>query len=85
MHYFYVPSGGTSKFGAKCLTTKELQKRLRELGQSTEGLRNVLIKRYENHVAQEGREEMGSDEAVMPHMQIIPLWSWWMSPRAIST
>ena len=60
MDYFYVSSGGASKAGAKGLTTKEFQKRLKELGQSTEGQRNVLIKRYERHVSPEGQEEMGS-------------------------
>ena len=73
MDYYYVSSGGTSKSGAKGLTTKELQKRLRELGQSTEGQRNVSIKRYENHVAQEDQEEMGSDETAAPHASDNPM------------
>ena len=58
MDYFYVSSGGASKAGAKGMTTKEIQKRFKELGQSTEGQRNVLIKRYERHVSPEGQEEM---------------------------
>ena len=35
MGYFYVSSWGASKAGAKGMTTKEIQKRLKELGQST--------------------------------------------------
>ena len=42
MDYFYVSSGGTNKAGAKGLSTKELQKRFKELGLSAEGQRNVL-------------------------------------------
>ena len=42
------------------MTTKEPQKRLRDMGQSTEGQRNVLIKRYERYAAQEDQEEVGS-------------------------
>ena len=59
MDYFYVSSGGGSKRGAHGMTTKELQKRLRELGRFAEGQRNVLIKRYEKYVTREGQEEMG--------------------------
>ena len=45
MDYFYVSSGGTDKRGAHGMSTKELQRRLKELGKSNEGQRNVLIKR----------------------------------------
>ena len=51
MDYFYVSSGGTDKRGAHGMSTKELQMRLKELGKSNEGQRNVLIKRYERCVA----------------------------------
>ena len=54
MDYFYVSSGAGDSRGAHRLTTKELQKRLRESGQSAEGQRDVLIKRYEEHVRQGG-------------------------------
>ena len=46
------------------MTTKEFQKRLRELGRSAEGQRNVLIKRYEKYAARESQEEIGEDRAV---------------------
>ena len=48
MDYFYVsgrPKG--SHRGAKGMSTKELQKKLAEMGKSTTGQRNVLAKRYE--------------------------------------
>ena len=45
MDYFYVSSGGTDKRGAHGMSTKELQRRLKELGKSNEGQRNVFIKR----------------------------------------
>ena len=64
MDYFYVSSGGGSKRGAHGMTTKELLKRLRELGRSAEGQRNVLIKRYEKHMARENQEEIGEEGAV---------------------
>ena len=63
MDYFYVSSGGTDKRGAHGMSTKELQRRLKELGKSNEGQRNVLIKRYEKHVAQEEQETMGWEMA----------------------
>ena len=46
------------------MTTKELQKRLREFGKSAEGQRNVPIKRYEKYVAREDQEEIGEEGAV---------------------
>ena len=50
------------------MSTKELQRRLKELGKSNEGQRNVLIKRYERYVAQEEQETMGDGDAVGPHV-----------------
>ena len=55
------------------MSTKELQRRLKELGKSNEGQRNVLIKRYEKCVAQEDQEEMGDGEAVGPHASDNPM------------
>ena len=60
MDYFYVssrPAGPTG--GAQGMTTKELQKRLRELGKSTLGPRDVLMKRYQMYEGQEHQEELG--------------------------
>ena len=45
------------------MSTKELPKRLGEMGQPTEGQRNVLTKRWEKYVAQDDQEEMGVGEA----------------------
>ena len=73
MDYFYVSSGGTDKRGAHGMSTKELQRRLKELGKSNEGQRNVLIKRYEKCVAQEDQEEMGDVEAAGPHASDNPM------------
>ena len=67
MDCFYVSSGGAGKSGASGMSTKELEKRLGEMGQSTEGQRNVLIKRYEQYAAQDDQEEMGVSEAQGSH------------------
>ena len=55
------------------MSTKEFQRRLKELGKSNEGQRNVLIKRYEKYVAQEDQEEMGDGEAAGPHASDNPM------------
>ena len=55
------------------MSTKELQRRLKELGKSNEGQTNVLIKRYEKCVGQEDHEEMGDGEAVGPHASDNPM------------
>jgi len=50
MDYFYVsgrPKG--SRKGAQGMSTKELQKKLAEMGKSTTGQRNALAKRYERY------------------------------------
>ena len=57
MDYFYLskkgPSGG---IGGQALSTKELQKRLRDLGKSPKGSRSELIKRYDKEVQNEESE-----------------------------
>ena len=56
MDYFYVsgrPKG--SHRGAQGMSTKELQKKLAEMGKSTTGQRNVLAKRYERYKIITGR------------------------------
>ena len=45
------------------MSTKELQKRLKEMGKSTLGRRNVLVERYERYKAQEEAEDAGVEEA----------------------
>ena len=67
------------------MTTKELQRRLKDLGKSTEGQRNVLIKRYDKYVAQEDQEEIGNGDVAGPHASDNPMTVWWMSPRATIT
>ena len=47
--------------GAKGMSTKELQKKLAEMGKSTTGQRNVLVKRYERYKSQE-EEDVGPEE-----------------------
>ena len=41
------------------MSTNALQKRLRELGMSTLGARNVLMRRYQMYAGQELQEELG--------------------------
>ena len=63
MDYFYVSS---RKVG-HAMSTKELQKRLRELGKSDRGQRGDLIKRYEMYADVEGQEEgQSGDSADVP-------------------
>ena len=45
------------------MSTKELQKKLAEMGKSTVGQRNVLAKRYERYRSQEGEGEDLEEEA----------------------
>ena len=48
MDYFYLSKQETSqKKGAKAMSTKELQKKLRDLGKSDRGSRPELVQRYE--------------------------------------
>ncbi|MDA8582885.1 hypothetical protein N9L68_01605 [bacterium] len=53
MDYFHVPDPKSSKgAGAQCMSTKELQKRLREMGKSGLGSRLVFVQRYEREISQ---------------------------------
>ena len=57
MDYFYLSEMGMSKKkGAQAMSTKELQKRLRDMGKSDRGTRPVLVERYERATAAEGPE-----------------------------
>ena len=49
--------------GAQAMSTKELQSKLRELGKSARGQRPVLVRRYEQAVPEEEREECAPQEA----------------------
>ena len=57
MDYLYLskrgPGGGT---GGQALSTKELQKKLKELGKSPKGSRSELIKKYDKEVQHEESE-----------------------------
>ena len=62
MDYFYVSSRpdrarGAPKVEAQTMSTKELQKRLRNMGKSDKGQRSVLIERYERYAREEEQEE----------------------------
>ena len=62
MDYFYVSSKrGEPRKGAQGMSTKELKKRLTDIGKSAEGARNVLIKRYENCEVDEEHERPQED------------------------
>ena len=64
MDYFYLSKKETSeKKGAKAMSTKELQRKLRDLGKSDKGSRPELVQRYERYAPQEEQEERGSSSA----------------------
>ena len=46
------------KKGAKAMSTKELQRKLRDLGKSDRGSRPELVQRYERYAPQEEQEEL---------------------------
>ena len=58
MDYFYVSS---RKVG-HALSTKELQKRLREMGKSDKGQRGALMRRYEMYADLEDQDGPGGSE-----------------------
>ena len=63
MDYFYLSNKEmTMRKGAQAMSTKELQSKLRELGKSTRGQRPVLVRRYEEVVPEEEREEGAPQE-----------------------
>ena len=54
MDYFYLSKRETSqKQGAKAMSTKELQRKLRDLGKSDRGSRPELVQRYEKYAPKE--------------------------------
>ena len=76
MDYFYVSS---RKVG-HALSTKELQKRLREMGKSDKGQRGALMRRYEMYAdledqdeAQAGVEQEGAGSRQAPHAAERPM------------
>ena len=70
MDYFHLSDPRSNKgAGAKGMSTKELQKRLRELGRSERGPRPVLVRRYERgisngeHEGEDVGDGQGADRA----------------------
>ena len=62
MDFFYVSSRqGETRKGVQGMSTKELKKRLKEMGKSAEGARNELIKRYERCEVEEDHERPQED------------------------
>ena len=62
MDCFYVSSRpgrgrGAPRAGAQEMSTKELQKKLLDMGKSARGQRSVLIERYERYAREEDQEE----------------------------
>ena len=57
MDYFYLSNRSPGdKKGVKSMSTRELQRRLREIGKSDRGSRQDLVRRYEREVPQEERD-----------------------------
>ena len=74
MDYFYVSSqrAGPRK-GVRGMSTKEIKRKLAEIGRSTEGPRNVLVKRYEKFVNHEDRERASEEETQGAHASESPI------------
>ena len=58
MGYFYLSKRGPGRgTGGQAMSSKELQKRLREIGKSFRSSRSELIKRYDREVQSEEKEK----------------------------
>ena len=55
------------------MSTKEFQRKLRELGKSDQGPRGVLIKRYEKYADLEDQEEVPAGAEQAPHASERPM------------
>ena len=63
MDYFYLSDKGQEeKRGGQALSTKELQRKLRDMGKSDKGSRQDLVRRYEKEVPRE-EEDGGANGA----------------------
>ena len=68
MDYFYVSSRkAKSGKGPHSMTTRELRNKLAELGKSTAGPRHALVKRYQQHAAQEDSDAVAAPSGARPH------------------
>ena len=71
MDYFYLSGEEEeSKIGLDSLTTSEMRRRLREMGRSDAGTRNVIRRRLSNY-SQEGYDKEGGE--VKAHASDKPL------------
>ena len=59
--------------GASGMSTKELQRKLRELGRSSQGPRSVLAKQYERYALQEGKGDASTELELGPHVSEHPM------------
>ena len=58
MDYFYLSTGSSDdKVGGRSMSTKELQRQLREMGKSDKGSRQDLVRRYDKERPQECDED----------------------------
>ena len=56
--YFYLSNGGLGhNVGGRSMSTKELQRQLRDMGKSDKGSRQDLVRRYDKERSREGDEE----------------------------
>ena len=79
MDYFYISNRVKgSRPGPSALSTKELKKRLAQMGKSTHGARHVLLNRYEKYRKEEeeqdeGEETPAEEGKVAPHASDSPM------------
>ena len=67
MDYFYLSKKETSENkGAKAMSTKGLQKKLRDLGKSHRGSRPDLVQIYEKYAPPEEQEELDASTSRRP-------------------
>ena len=79
MDYFYILNRAKgSRTGSSALSTKELKKRLDQMGKSTQGARHVLLRRYEGYRQEEEGQDEGEETPVeegrvAPHASDSPM------------
>ena len=74
MDYFYVSSTSAGpRVGVHGMSTRELRHRLKELGKSILGARNVLVKRYQMYAPEEDQDDAGEGEMAGGHAYDKPM------------
>ena len=74
MDYLYVSSTSAGPIvGAQGMSTRELRHKLKELGKSTLGARNVLVKRYQMYSQEDDQSDEGVGEVAGSHAYDKPL------------